>query len=81
MRRMTFEQELRNASDSMLRALDEIRDLEEQKRAEEPGTPRFVELARQVESLALEILRRTERQEGLARETQSLRAAGAPASA
>jgi hypothetical protein len=73
---MTFEQELRTASDSMLRALDQIRDLEEQKRAEVPGTPRFVELARKVETLALEVLRRTEQQEGLARESESLREAG-----
>jgi hypothetical protein len=73
---MSFEQELRNASDSMLKALEEVRDLEEQKRVEVPGTPRFVELARQVEVLALEILRRTEHQENLARESESLREAG-----
>ncbi len=73
---MSFERELRSASDSLLRALEQVHELEMEKRAELPGTPKFVELARRIEDLALEVLRRTEHQEVLARESATLRHAG-----
>lgn len=73
---MSFEEELRAASDSLLRALEQVHQLELEKRAELPGTPKFVELARRIEDLALEVLRRTEHQEVLARESVTLRHAG-----
>src|SRR4051812_4980000 len=60
----------------MLRALDRLADLETEKRQLPTGSPRFVELAEQVENLAVEILRRTERQRDLAETTGERREAG-----
>ena len=57
---MTLERELRDTSDSLMRALDQLRDLEAEKRGVPTGSRRFVELAQRVEDLAIEVLRRTE---------------------
>jgi hypothetical protein len=73
---MSLERELRDTSDSLLRALDRMNDLEGEKRAVPTGSPRFVELASRVEDLAVEVLRRTERQMSLAEDTQERRLAG-----
>jgi hypothetical protein len=57
---------LRSASDSLLAALDELHHLEDVKRQEEPGSDRFVELARQIRDLATEVLIASNSQEHLA---------------
>lgn len=63
---MTLERELRDTSDSLMRALERLGDMESEKRTLPTGTPRFVELAQRVEELALVVLRRTEKQTSLA---------------
>jgi hypothetical protein len=73
---MTLEQQLRLASDTLMGALDQIHALEEEKRREPAGSERFVELARQVDDLALQILRHTEFQESLAETLEERREAG-----
>jgi hypothetical protein len=73
---MSLERELRDTSDSLLRALDRMNDLESEKRMIPTGSPRFLELATRVEGLAVEVLRRTERQMSLAEDTQERRIAG-----
>ena len=75
-RSVTLERELRDTSDSLLRALDALHALEAQKRIEPVGSPQFVELARRVEDLALEVLRRSEREADLAETTDERRDAG-----
>jgi hypothetical protein len=73
---MSLEQELRGTSDSLLRALDLMTDLESQKRELPTGSPQFVELARRIEELAVDILYRTERQASLAETLEERRDAG-----
>jgi hypothetical protein len=73
---MSLESELRQTSDSLLRALDRLHDLEEEKRTLPTGSPQFVELARQIEDMALEVLRRTEQEGDLAADTEARREAG-----
>ena len=73
---MSLESELRLTSDSLMRALDHLHDLEEEKRTLPAGSPRFVELARQIEDMALEVLRRTETEASLAEDTEARREAG-----
>ena len=73
---MTLERELRDTSDSLMRALDQLRDLEAEKRGVTTGSRRFVELAQRVEDLAIEVLRRTEREVSLAEDTEERREAG-----
>ena len=73
---MTLERELRDTSDSLMRALDQLRDLEAEKREVPAGSRRFVELAQRVEDLAIEVLRRTEREVSLAEDTEERREAG-----
>jgi hypothetical protein len=57
---------LRGASDSLLAALDELHRLEILKREEQPGSDRFVEIARQIRDLATEVLIASNSQEHLA---------------
>jgi hypothetical protein len=73
---MSLERELRDTSDSLLRALDRMNDMESEKRSIPTGSPRFLELASRVEDLAVEVLRRTERQMSLAEDTHERRLAG-----
>ena len=73
---MSLERELRDTSDSLMRALDQLHDLEAAKRDMPTGTPEFVKLAQQIEELAIEVLRRTERQADLAADTGERREAG-----
>jgi hypothetical protein len=75
-RAMSLERELRDTSDSLMRALDELHDLETQKRAQPTGTETFVQLAERVEDLAVEVLRRTEREASLAQDVKARREAG-----
>jgi len=74
---MSLEQELRAASDSLLRALDRMNDLEAEKWLLPTGSPRFVELAHEVEQLAVDVLRQTQEQTSLAETTEARAAAGA----
>jgi hypothetical protein len=46
------DQQVRAGSDDLLRALDELKELESQKRAADSSTPRFHELADRVEHQA-----------------------------
>ena len=73
---VSLERELRDTSDSLMRALEQLHDLEAQKRDEPTGSETFVELARRVEELAADVLRRTEREASLAEDTQERRQAG-----
>jgi hypothetical protein len=73
---MSLERELRDTSDSLMRALEQLRDLEAQKRDEPTGSASFVDLARRVEELAIDVLRRTEREASLAEDTGERREAG-----
>jgi hypothetical protein len=73
---MSLEKELRSTSDSLLRALDRINDLESEKRSLPTGSERFVELAHEIERLALEVLRHTQDQASLADTTEARAAAG-----
>jgi hypothetical protein len=73
---MSLERELRDTSDSLMRALDQLRDLEARKRDEPTGSETFVELAQRVEELAIDVLRRSEREVSLAEDTGERREAG-----
>lgn len=54
---------LREDSDRLLRALDELRDLERQKRVQEVSSPSFHDLAREIEEKAREVFRLAEQEE------------------
>jgi hypothetical protein len=58
--------ELRRTSDDVLRNLDALSALEEQKRTVQPGDPRLVTLAKEVEALAAKVLVASVRQRNLA---------------
>jgi hypothetical protein len=73
---MSIEQELLATSDALLRILDRLHELESEKRELPTGSRRFVELATQIDDLAVEVLRRTERQEELAQDMEARREAG-----
>ncbi len=73
---MTFENQLRTTSDTLLRTLDRMHELEEQKRAIPSGGEEFLRLAREIDVLALQVLRQTERQESIAETTIERRKAG-----
>src|SRR5919107_1584500 len=73
---MSVEQELRLASDTLMGALDQLHDLEAEKRTLPAGSERFVELARKVDDPALQVLRHTERQESIAETLEERREAG-----
>ncbi|HUR16597.1 MAG TPA: hypothetical protein VMZ33_04885 [Candidatus Limnocylindrales bacterium] len=63
---MGFEQELRSTSDEMMATLDQLARLESEKRVEQPGTPRFVKLAAEVERVAALVFAQTSGQRVLA---------------
>jgi hypothetical protein len=73
---MSIEQELKSTSDALLRILDRLHDLEAEKRDLPTGSRRFVELASQIDDLAIQVLRRTEREEELAEDMEARREAG-----
>jgi hypothetical protein len=74
---MATEPQLRETSDLMLAKLAHLAELEGRKRQLEPGSDEFVEMAREVEALALELLGTTQAQTQLAGETKRLADAGA----
>ena len=57
-----LEEKLRATSDGMLRVLDQLRALEEEKRTAPPGTPRFRSLTQEIERLASGIFSHARRQ-------------------
>jgi hypothetical protein len=74
---MNLEQELRSTSDEMLRTLEQLQRLETEKRDLEPGTPRFVRLANEIERLAAIVFSQTSTQQSLAEQTHAAKRAGA----
>ena len=58
---------LRETSDALLRDLDVLVAIEEEKRTLEPGDPRLVELAERIEEIARRVLDSTSRQHRLTR--------------
>ena len=64
--------ELRAASDALVQALTTLHDLEVEKRRTPVGSPRFVELARQVEELAREVLASSEAEGALAERAETV---------
>lgn len=69
---------LRETSDALLRDLDVLVTIEEEKRSLEPGDPRLVELAERIEEIARRVLQGTERQHDLTREVNAQVAADSP---
>jgi hypothetical protein len=68
---------LRATSDALLRDLDVLVTIEEQKRTLEPGDPLLVELASRVEEIARRVLHGTTRQHELTRAVDAQIRAGA----
>jgi len=71
-------QALREASDALLRDLEVLTSLEEEKRGLDPGDPRLVELAGRIEAIAGRILGGTVRQHQLTQRAEVQVAGGAP---
>ena len=69
---------LRETSDTLLRDLDVLVTIEEEKRSLEPGDPRLVELAQRIEEIARRVLQGTERQHDLTRVVNAQVAADSP---
>jgi hypothetical protein len=74
---LDLEQDLRTVSDDMMSTLDQLQKLEGEKRAEIPGSPRFVRLAREIERLAAVVFTQTSAQQSLAERTSAAVEAGA----
>jgi hypothetical protein len=73
---LEVEQDLRAASDRVMRTLERLQELETEKRTIDPGTPRFRKLAREVERLAASVFAHSHVQQQLAEETATLREEG-----
>jgi hypothetical protein len=58
---------LRETSDALLRDLDVLVSIEEEKRTLEPGSPRLIELAARIEEIARRVLHGSTRQHDLTR--------------
>lgn len=69
---------LRETSDALLRDLDVLAVIEEEKRTLEPGDPRLVELATRVEEIAQRVLAGTVRQRELTQVAHAQVTAGGP---
>jgi hypothetical protein len=67
---------LRDASDELLRDLEALSVLEDEKRQLPPGDPRLVDLAEQIESIAARVLITSGRQRELTEELQETAEAG-----
>ena len=68
---------LRVTSDALLRDLDVLITIEEEKRTLEPGDPRLVDLAAKIEDIAKRVLAGTSRQHALTKLVNAQVAAGA----
>ena len=69
---------LREASDALIRDLDALAVLEDEKRQIVPGNPRLMDLAEQIEIVASRVLATSARQRELTEEVQDLASTGAP---
>ena len=69
-------QDLRHTSDALLRDLEVLIALEEEKRAMEPGDDRLVELAQRIEAIAGRVTAETTKQVRLVTESDASVAAG-----
>ena len=69
---------LRATSDALLRDLDVLVTIEEEKRTLDPGDPRLVELAARIEEIARRVLEGTTRQHNLTRVANAQVEAGSP---
>lgn len=67
---MELEQDLRTASDGVLRALERLEALETEKRTLKPGTERFQHLAAEIERLAATVFAQTHAQKKLAEKSK-----------
>ncbi len=72
--------DLRTTSDALMRDLEVLGEIEEEKRTLEPGDPRLVELAQRVEDVARRVLSSTVRQRRLTEVAKQQVEAGDPAS-
>ena len=70
---------LRETSDALLRDLDVLVTIEEEKRSLEPGDPRLVELAERIQEIAGRIFAGSTRQHDLTRVVNAQVDAGSPA--
>ena len=73
---MNIESELRVTSDRLLRTLDELQALENEKRTVKPDSPRFQKLAHEVERLAAEAFAQTHAQQALGEKAEAEQAKG-----
>ena len=71
-------QALRETSDALLRDLDVLSTIEEEKRSLEPGDPRLVQLASRIEEIAQRVLVGSVRQRQLTEEITDQVEAGSP---
>lgn len=74
---MKIETELRVASDRLLQTLDQIQDLEKEKRTLQPESERFQKLAHEIERLAAEAFAQTHHQQQLGEMAQAANERGA----
>jgi len=70
---------LRRTSDSLLRDLETLAELEAEKRTIEPGDPRLVDLATQIEEIAKRVMASSTSQRAQTEVIQELTEAGSPA--
>ena len=70
---------LRRTSDSLLRDIEALLELEEEKRTIEPGDPRLVELASQIEQIAKRVLASSTSERAQTQLIHALTEAGSPA--
>ena len=67
---MEVETDLRMTSDRMLRTLEQLESLENEKRALKPDSPRFLRLATEIERLAAAVFAQTHAQQQLGKRAQ-----------
>src|SRR3954471_6053528 len=72
-----LESDLRVASDRMLRTLETLASLENEKREMKPGSPQFVKLAKEIERLAAEVFAQTHTQKILGEKAEVAEKRGA----
>ena len=74
---MDLSTRLRRTSDDFLARLDELEDLEQEKRKLEPGSPAFRALAERVKDLSRDLFHASQLQQTLGEKTADVRATGA----
>lgn len=69
---------LRATSDALMRDLADLQALEEEKRHLEPGSPRLVRLAEEIEALAVRVMGSSMRQRRISQQVEAMVDEGAP---